>query len=125
MDFSFLLLQPLALTLPEIGAYASLLFAVIGIALFLKYAPEWMEKLSGKKKSGPLPSPDELPPMTATGLPDTGTANILVLNKGEQQGPYSAEQIRQMLATGQMDKDAVCWVPGQPEWRPVGDLFGV
>ncbi len=38
--------------------------------------------------------------------------------KGEQRGPYTLEQVRAMIAKGQLPADALVWRPGMANWAP-------
>ena len=42
--------------------------------------------------------------------------------KGEQAGPYSIEQIRLMLRTGQASKHTLYWQDGLTEWLPLSTI---
>ncbi|MEM1060637.1 MAG: DUF4339 domain-containing protein [Verrucomicrobiota bacterium] len=116
----------LALTGREIVAYASIALAVIGLALFFKYLPRWVAKSQGKKPAkgpgGGTPSP------VGAGMPDlppaVGEANILLLREGQQLGPYTADQVRHLVAYGQFDINALCWQPGQADWKPIREVLG-
>ncbi len=37
---------------------------------------------------------------------------------GQQQGPYSTEQVRQMIVSGQMPRDAMVWKASMSNWTP-------
>lgn len=49
----------------------------------------------------------------------------LVASNGTQYGPYSIEQINQMLVTGQLKVEDVAWTQGMAEWQPIHTLEGV
>src|SRR3954468_1593053 len=38
---------------------------------------------------------------------------------GQQQGPVSEDQLRQMVATGALTPDTLVWREGMPEWQPL------
>ena len=44
---------------------------------------------------------------------------IYLFINGEQVGPYSAEQIQAMLASGAVTPETMAWYEGLPEWTPV------
>ena len=44
---------------------------------------------------------------------------IFLFINGEQVGPYSAEQIQGMLASGAVTPETMAWHEGLPEWTPV------
>jgi membrane associated rhomboid family serine protease len=50
------------------------------------------------------------------------TPTILLYRNGEQSGPFTAEQVRQMSLAGELPEDALYWREGMPEWKPVGEL---
>ena len=47
---------------------------------------------------------------------------IYLARNNEQAGPYSLEQVNQMLASGQVLLTDLAWHEGMPEWKPLGDL---
>jgi hypothetical protein len=48
---------------------------------------------------------------------------IFYVMKGEQTaGPYSIEELRVMLAYGELQRQALCATDGAPAWKPVGDV---
>jgi len=49
---------------------------------------------------------------------------IYLLLNGEQVGPYSLEQIQEMLASGAVTPDAQAWYEALPEWTTVAQLAG-
>jgi GYF domain 2 len=42
--------------------------------------------------------------------------------EGEQQGPFSLNQVSQMLEKGQIDLNTSIWCSGMEDWAPVGSL---
>jgi len=38
--------------------------------------------------------------------------------QGQQQGPFTLDQMKQMVREGQMPPDALVWMPGMAEWKP-------
>jgi hypothetical protein len=42
----------------------------------------------------------------------------MVSEGGQQQGPYTLEQIKQMIAEGRLPALALLWTPGMSEWKP-------
>ena len=47
-----------------------------------------------------------------------------VARGGEQSGPYTLEQMQQMLAAGQLLPTDMAWTEGQADWLPVPQLAG-
>lgn len=47
---------------------------------------------------------------------------IYLARNNEQAGPYSLEQVNQMLASGQVVLTDLAWHEGMREWKPLGDL---
>lgn len=47
---------------------------------------------------------------------------IYLARNNEQAGPYSLEQVNQMLANGQVVLTDLAWHEGMAEWKPLGDL---
>lgn len=45
--------------------------------------------------------------------------------RGQQAGPFSLEQIRQMLARGEIQPEQLAWRPSLPEWKPLSQLLSV
>lgn len=49
---------------------------------------------------------------------------IYLARNNHQAGPYTLEQVNQMLATGQVLLDDLAWHEGMPEWKKLGELTG-
>lgn len=47
---------------------------------------------------------------------------IYLARNNQQAGPYSLEQVNQMLANGQVVLTDLAWHEGMPEWKILGDL---
>lgn len=47
---------------------------------------------------------------------------IYLARNNEQAGPYSLEQLNQMLTSGQVLLTDLAWHEGMSEWKPLGDL---
>ena len=43
--------------------------------------------------------------------------------RGQQAGPYTREQIGQMLARGEIHPEQPVWKDGMPDWRPLREVF--
>ncbi len=50
-------------------------------------------------------------------------AKIRIARAGEEFGPYSLEQIRQYLESGQIREDDWAWIEGQSDWVPLSQLL--
>lgn len=55
---------------------------------------------------------------------DVGAASAVwhVVLEGEQQGPYTAEQVGQFVAAGQLDYESYCWRDGFGDWMHLRDV---
>src|ERR1041385_5392492 len=42
---------------------------------------------------------------------------------GQQQGPVSEDQLRQMVATGTLTPDTLVWREGMAEWQPLASVI--
>jgi hypothetical protein len=45
--------------------------------------------------------------------------------RGQQAGPFSLEQIRQMLARGEIQPEQPAWRQGMSDWKPLSQLLSV
>jgi hypothetical protein len=45
--------------------------------------------------------------------------NIFVMIEQQQKGPYTPEQIRDLIASGQLRSSDLAWREGLPEWQPL------
>jgi hypothetical protein len=50
---------------------------------------------------------------------------IYVHRDGQQLGPYSAEEVRQYLADGNLSADDLAWHEGATDWVPLAQIEGV
>jgi hypothetical protein len=41
-----------------------------------------------------------------------------ISDNGQQLGPYSLDQVKQMIREGRMPSGALVWTPGMAEWKP-------
>src|ERR1051326_6536353 len=46
---------------------------------------------------------------------------FFILVNGEQQGPFSVDQLKGYLAMGQFQYTDLAWHEGAPDWKPLGD----
>jgi hypothetical protein len=51
--------------------------------------------------------------------------NYHVAQNGQQLGEMSEEQIQQMLASGQLTAQDLCWREGMDGWKSVGEVIGM
>ena len=49
------------------------------------------------------------------------TKSYLLLGE-EQQGPFSDEELRTMLAAGRITAKTPCWKEGMSDWQPLGSI---
>ncbi len=49
-------------------------------------------------------------------------SKIYLLLGGEQQGPYSEEEVRDMYRAGTVTADTPHWSEGMPDWKVLGPL---
>jgi hypothetical protein len=52
----------------------------------------------------------------------TTEATYLLARNGQQHGPYTLDQLRQMAAQGQTQPDDVVWTAGMSTWIPLADV---
>ena len=78
-----------------------------------------VEAVSDSTRPPAIPSrrPGAIPPP----LPKQTKPTMFVVIDGEQRGPFTASQVAQMLRTGRIEKDALCWVSGMKDWRPLSE----
>lgn len=51
--------------------------------------------------------------------------NITIARGGEQFGPYTLEEVKGYLASGQLAYTDLYWMEGMSEWRPLSEYFQV
>lgn len=51
------------------------------------------------------------------------TMQIYIGKNGQQLGPFTEEQVRQRLATGEFSATDLAWQEGASNWRPVGEMI--
>jgi hypothetical protein len=47
---------------------------------------------------------------------------LIVLSNGEQQGPFTVDQIKGFLAMGHFQHTDLAWSEGMTDWKPLGDF---
>jgi len=50
------------------------------------------------------------------------SATIFVLRNGQQSGPYTAGQVREMVGDGSLQPSDMAWREGLPEWKALSDV---
>jgi hypothetical protein len=50
---------------------------------------------------------------------------VFIARDGQQTGPYSLEQARQMLRSGGASAEDLAWYEGAPEWLPLSKVPGI
>ncbi len=48
---------------------------------------------------------------------------VYLTRDGAQHGPYTREQLRQMIASGETTADSLCWYEGLAEWTRLADAI--
>src|SRR5450756_95489 len=48
----------------------------------------------------------------------------LIHRGGQQYGPYSVEELRQFVASGNILSSDMAWAQGMPAWVPVSQILG-
>jgi len=68
-------------------------------------------------------SPPPLPAAPPPPMPAAPTgAQYYYNNNGQQAGPFTADQIKQMIASGQISLTTLVWKSGTPSWVAAGTL---
>jgi len=55
----------------------------------------------------------------------TQAIRITVRHNDESFGPYSLDQVNQLLVSGRVDSDDLAWVEGTPDWVTLSTIEGV
>jgi hypothetical protein len=61
-------------------------------------------------------------PKVRPGRPTVGKGQWLYLLKGKQQGPVSTEELRQLIASGGVNRSVLVWHRGQKGWTPIDEV---
>ncbi|MCI7698375.1 MAG: GYF domain-containing protein [Akkermansia sp.] len=75
-----------------------------------------------REEGGPAPLPTESGSPPPPPEPEV-TAQLYLSVRGEKRGPYSWEQIREMLRTGQVSDESPIWYEGLPNWVPLSTIL--
>lgn len=70
---------------------------------------------------GPQPGPAPTPPPPPPPPPPTETTWMIIQN-GQQAGPFTAEQLKQLGAQGQFTRDSLVWSAGMTQWQKAGEV---
>jgi GYF domain 2 len=74
---------------------------------------------SSLAQGAPPPMPSAPPPMPGGGAPPAmpaAGAQYYYNDNGKQAGPFTADQIKQKIAAGQISPDTLVWKSGTPNW---------
>ena len=52
-----------------------------------------------------------------------GPVQIYLFQNDQQTGPYTEQQIRDLLAAGSLQSTDVCWHEGLPDWQPLESVI--
>ena len=76
--------------------------------------------IESMKKDIPLPS---MPQMFTPNVqkPQDNPSYLIVLN-GQQNGPYTKDQLREMLSQGFITIETLVWKSGMPDWQPIKNI---
>lgn len=72
---------------------------------------QWQQAMNQPGGSVPPPMPGAAP----------ATQYTVAIN-GQQYGPYTVDQIRQMVAQGQVNAQTFVWAAGMPQWTAAGQV---
>jgi hypothetical protein len=59
--------------------------------------------------------PFTTPPMPA--MPPMSDMSFTVVISGNPMGPYTADQLAELIRSGQVTRETLVWTPGMAEWR--------
>ena len=48
---------------------------------------------------------------------------MCVVIEGKRKGPYDPQEVRDLLVTGKLDKEALAWKSGLEDWRPLKEVW--
>jgi hypothetical protein len=101
------------------------------------YFLERISSMLTPQNSGPTPYAASSPTMTATpnpthsvttppNPPEMNSPDMIYITRGGQQhGPYSSEQTRAMLASGELSVSDQAWYEGASGWMPLNQVPGI
>jgi len=102
------------------------------------YFLERISSMLTPQNSGPTPYAASTPTMTATNNPTHSSVttppnppamnspDMIYITRGDQQhGPYSSEQTRAMLASGELSVSDQAWYEGASGWMPLNQVPGI
>lgn len=98
---------------------ALLTLAAVGLVIGKFVAARRLDPNRGYPATRPAPYPGA-PKVTRT-EPDQDPIWRIALD-GEERGPLSMHQIRQMISAGQLDSTVLVWKEGMPDWTRLNEL---
>lgn len=60
--------------------------------------------------------PSQSPKSTTPPEIKTDVANVYIANNGQQAGPFSESEIKQLMANGVLTPNTLVWMPDMPQW---------
>ncbi len=96
---------------------------VVGSSALVRGEGESLAPPSATPPLGGAPGAAAAP--QAQGAVDENVRNISLGVNGKTYGPYSLKDLRTMRLRGELADTARYWMQGMPDWRPIGELFGV
>lgn len=103
-------------------------FASIGAGLGMgKAMGQMSQQFIGQQPQGQPPQPVALPPPAPPpfGSPPPfapPSPTFYVMLNGQQQGPYTIDDLRPGVPTGQFTTETPVWTQGMPNWLPAGQV---
>ena len=82
---------------------------------------QWVE---GRKIKGLFPAPVTPSPQSPPNIPQAGAVpqQWYYVKNGQRQGPASTDQIKQLLASGQLQPSDLAWKEGMSQWVAAGTI---
>jgi membrane protease subunit (stomatin/prohibitin family) len=90
-----------------------------GIAMGQQMAEQLNRSGAGAAPASPAPTspaPTAAPPPLPAGLA------FHVALEGKAKGPFDGEQLKAMVAAGELRRDTLVWAKGMEDWRPAGQV---
>ncbi len=82
----------------------------------------------------PIPPQKPVPPVPPTPSPQREApippphqeedCDVMISEGGQQRGPFSVTILRQMCKQGEVSEQALYWMPGMTDWKPISELLG-
>ena len=73
----------------------------------------------------------QIPQMMDMAIPQTGNtpptiktdvSNVYIANNGQQAGPFSEAEVKQLMANGVIGQTTMVWMPKMPQWKPANQV---